>query len=40
MRRANLTRDAAYLESQWMEIGTAIESAEAAEGLGARPMGN
>jgi len=31
MRRANLTRDAAYLESQWMEIGTAIESAEDAE---------
>jgi ATP-binding cassette subfamily F protein 3 len=31
MRRANLQRDAAYLESQWMEIGTAIESAEAAE---------
>jgi ATP-binding cassette subfamily F protein 3 len=31
MRRANLQRDAAYLESQWMEIGTAIEAAEAAE---------
>jgi ATP-binding cassette, subfamily F, member 3 len=31
MRRANLQRDAAYLESQWMEIGTAIESAEAAQ---------
>jgi ATP-binding cassette, subfamily F, member 3 len=31
MRRANLQRDAAYLESQWMEIGTAIESSEAAE---------
>jgi ATP-binding cassette subfamily F protein 3 len=28
MRRANLQRDAAYLESQWMEIGTAIEAAE------------
>ena len=28
MRRANLARDAAYLESQWMEIGTAIEAAE------------
>ena len=28
MRRANLRRDAAYLESQWMEIGTAIEAAE------------
>jgi ATP-binding cassette subfamily F protein 3 len=28
MRRANLERDAAYLESQWMEIGTAIEAAE------------
>ncbi|HEY2782653.1 MAG TPA: ATP-binding cassette domain-containing protein [Steroidobacteraceae bacterium] len=27
MRRANLARDAAYLESQWMEIGTAIEAA-------------
>ena len=31
MRRANLQRDAAYLESQWMEIGTAIEAAEAAD---------
>ena len=31
MRRANLQRDAAYLESQWMEIGTAIEAAEAAQ---------
>jgi ATP-binding cassette, subfamily F, member 3 len=28
-RRANLDRDAAYLEAQWMEIGIAIESAEA-----------
>jgi len=28
MRRANLARDAAYLESQWIEIGTAIEAAE------------
>jgi ATP-binding cassette, subfamily F, member 3 len=28
-RRANLQRDAAYLESQWMEIGTAIEGEEA-----------
>jgi ATP-binding cassette, subfamily F, member 3 len=27
MRRANLERDAAYLETQWMEIGTALESA-------------
>jgi ATP-binding cassette subfamily F protein 3 len=27
MRRANLERDAAYLETQWMEIGTAIEAA-------------
>jgi ATP-binding cassette, subfamily F, member 3 len=27
MRRANLERDAAYLEAQWMEIGTAIEAA-------------
>ncbi len=31
MRRANLQRDAAYLESQWMEIGTALEAAEAAQ---------
>ncbi len=31
MRRANLQRDAAFLETQWMEIGTAIEAAEAAE---------
>jgi ATP-binding cassette, subfamily F, member 3 len=31
MRRANLQRDAAYLESQWMEIGTAIEAAETQE---------
>jgi ATP-binding cassette subfamily F protein 3 len=28
-RRANLERDAAFLESQWLEIGTAIETAEA-----------
>jgi ATP-binding cassette, subfamily F, member 3 len=28
MRRANLQRDAAYLETQWMEIGTAIEAEE------------
>jgi ATP-binding cassette subfamily F protein 3 len=34
MRRANLQRDAAYLESQWMEIGTAIEAAET---LGTEP---
>jgi ATP-binding cassette subfamily F protein 3 len=27
-RLANLTRDAAYLEVQWLEIGTAIEAAE------------
>ncbi|MGO9931424.1 MAG: ABC-F family ATP-binding cassette domain-containing protein [Steroidobacteraceae bacterium] len=27
-RLANLQRDAAYLEAQWMEIGTAIEAAE------------
>jgi ATP-binding cassette, subfamily F, member 3 len=27
MRRANLDRDIAYLETQWMEIGTALESA-------------
>jgi ATP-binding cassette, subfamily F, member 3 len=27
-RRANLERDAAALEAQWMEIGTAIEAAE------------
>jgi ATP-binding cassette, subfamily F, member 3 len=31
MRRANLQRDAAFLETQWMEIGTAIEAAEAGE---------
>jgi ATP-binding cassette, subfamily F, member 3 len=34
MRRANLQRDAAYLESQWLEIGTAIEAAEAGETVG------
>jgi ATP-binding cassette, subfamily F, member 3 len=28
-RRANLDRDAAYLETQWMQIGIAIEAAEA-----------
>ena len=28
-RRANLERDIAFLESQWLEIGTAIEAAEA-----------
>jgi ATP-binding cassette subfamily F protein 3 len=28
LRRANLQRDAAYLETQWLEIGTAIEAAE------------
>src|ERR1700722_18166088 len=28
-RRANLERDAAYLETQWMQIGTAIEVEEA-----------
>ncbi len=27
MRRANLARDAAYLETQWLEIGTALEAA-------------
>ncbi|HTD73365.1 MAG TPA: ATP-binding cassette domain-containing protein [Steroidobacteraceae bacterium] len=27
MRRANLERDLGYLENQWMEIGTAIETA-------------
>jgi len=27
MRRANLERDAAFLESQWLEIGTALEAA-------------
>ena len=27
-RRANLERDTAMLETQWMEIGTAIEAAE------------
>jgi ATP-binding cassette subfamily F protein 3 len=31
MRSANLRRDAAYLEAQWMEIGIAIEAAEAGE---------
>ncbi|HEY2465107.1 MAG TPA: ATP-binding cassette domain-containing protein [Steroidobacteraceae bacterium] len=31
MRRVNLERDAAYLETQWLEIGTAIEAAEAGE---------
>jgi ATP-binding cassette, subfamily F, member 3 len=29
MRSANLERDAAYLEAHWMEVGTAIEAAEA-----------
>ncbi|HEY0748734.1 MAG TPA: ATP-binding cassette domain-containing protein [Steroidobacteraceae bacterium] len=33
LRRANLQRDAAYLESQWMEIGTAIEIEEAKTGI-------
>lgn len=33
LRRANLQRDAAYLESQWMEIGTAIEVGEAKGGI-------
>ena len=28
-RRANLLRDVTLLESQWLEIGTAIEAAEA-----------
>jgi ATP-binding cassette subfamily F protein 3 len=28
-RRARLTRDAASLEARWMEVGTAIEAAEA-----------
>jgi len=37
MRRANLQRDAAYLESQWMEIGTAIEAAEQAAEIERRP---
>jgi ATP-binding cassette subfamily F protein 3 len=32
LRRANLQRDAAYLESQWMEIGTAIELEESKTG--------
>jgi ATP-binding cassette subfamily F protein 3 len=31
MRRVNLERDAAYLETQWLEIGIAIEQAEAGE---------
>jgi ATP-binding cassette subfamily F protein 3 len=29
LRRANLQRDTAYLEMQWMQIGTAIEAEEA-----------
>jgi len=33
LRRANLERDAAYLEMQWMEIGTAIEAEEAKSGI-------
>ena len=28
LRRANLERDTAYLETQWLEIGTAIEAGE------------
>jgi hypothetical protein len=28
-KRARLTRDAALLESRWMEVGIAIEAAEA-----------
>jgi ATP-binding cassette subfamily F protein 3 len=32
LRRTNLQRDAAFLESQWMEIGTAIEIEEAKTG--------
>jgi ATP-binding cassette subfamily F protein 3 len=32
LRRANLERDAAFLETQWMEIGIAIEAAEAKGG--------
>jgi ATP-binding cassette, subfamily F, member 3 len=28
LRRVNMERDAAFLETQWMEIGTAIEAAE------------
>jgi len=31
-RRANLDRDLGYLEAQWMEVGTAIEAAEARSG--------
>jgi ATP-binding cassette subfamily F protein 3 len=34
MQRANLQRDAAYLEAQWLEVGTAIEAAEAGETAG------
>jgi hypothetical protein len=33
LRRANLQRDTAYLETQWMEIGTAIEAEEAKTGI-------
>ncbi len=32
LRRTNLQRDAAYLETQWMQIGTAIEVEEAKSG--------
>jgi hypothetical protein len=28
-QHAHLTRDAAAMESRWMEVGTAIEAAEA-----------
>jgi hypothetical protein len=33
LRRANLARDAAYLETQWLEIGTALEVEEAKIGI-------
>jgi ATP-binding cassette subfamily F protein 3 len=33
LRRANLARDAAYLETQWLEIGTALETEEAKIGI-------
>ena len=33
-KRARLARDAALLESRWMEVGIAIEAAEAKAGDG------
>jgi ATP-binding cassette subfamily F protein 3 len=31
-QHAQLSRDAAYMETRWMEVGTAIEAAEAKSG--------